>query len=174
MAARVVRFPQVRHGMASEGVGRRLARTGVVGTWLGTGFRTSLPSCDGQASVYPRPTSRGDGLDRASGHSAHIRLQLGPVFVRVYVYGGLPPPGGADDVTWLRVDPARVSLEGHPATRIAQARWRRICEANPRAPALSSASTMADGVMGGRRLPAAMRVIVARTSCGNSSKREQR
>jgi hypothetical protein len=27
--------------MASEAVGRRLAKTGAVGTWLGTGFRTS-------------------------------------------------------------------------------------------------------------------------------------
>jgi hypothetical protein len=39
--SRAVRSPQVRYGMESEGVGRRLAGTGVVGTWLGTGFRTS-------------------------------------------------------------------------------------------------------------------------------------
>jgi hypothetical protein len=39
--SRAVGYPQVRRGAASEGVGCRLAKTGVVGTWLGTGFRTS-------------------------------------------------------------------------------------------------------------------------------------
>jgi hypothetical protein len=39
MASHVVRFPQVSDGMTSGAVARRLARSGVVGTWLGTGFR---------------------------------------------------------------------------------------------------------------------------------------
>jgi hypothetical protein len=52
MGSRVVRFPQVRVGAASEAVGRRLAGSGVVGSWLGTRF--SGPPNPGRSHVVHR------------------------------------------------------------------------------------------------------------------------
>lgn len=130
------------------------------GTWNWRRFIPAGPSSwhEHRGSHRP-PKSRGTGQRRSGSQSPRGGSAR---------QGRMPGACAAGTAARSAVALTEV-LKGYSAIATAQARSARTCAANSRTPARWSASMMSSGVSGGRRLPAATRVSVARTSAGNSS-----